>query len=110
MAKRESASYVQVRNIVYNVYYDLIKDLGENAIDNLEKILSEIQKGFKEEQYIANKHWILSCVVELILELYDTIAFGVNPNFNPVIKTRPVTEILNELVAEGKLSKHWFTR
>lgn len=98
---------IDIRNIVYNTFGELIKHKGRNAKENLEIIVAEIQHYFNSNNLSAHSNIIRQYVVEYILELYDVDAFGVQPTFNFKKDEKDIEMVLTDLVEKGKLSKHW---
>ena len=99
---------IDVRNIVYNTYGELVKVKGEHAETNLKSIVNEIHLGIRKEDLHCSKDIVVHYVVQYILELYGTIAFGVVPVFETK-HTKSVVSILNDLVHDGRLNKNWAT-
>ncbi len=100
----------EVRNIVYHVFADMIDAKALVITDELDEIVSQIKAYIIESDCECHDNVIREFVVERVLETFGINAFGLYPVFDAEVKTRPVTEILNEMVAQGKLSKHWETK
>lgn len=100
---------VALRNIVYHIYGDMIKERAAQGVDKLDPIVNEIVQDIRTEGYTTKWNSVRDYVLEIVLETYGVQAFGVKPFMEPLIESRPVTVILNELVDQGVLSKHWRT-
>lgn len=100
---------VALRNIVYHIYGDMIKERAAQGVDKLDSIVNEIVQDIRTEGYTTKWNSVRDYVLEIVLDTYGVQAFGVKPFMEPVPESRPVTVILNELVEQGVLSKHWRT-
>lgn len=100
---------IQYRNVVFHGYSEQINARGLNATKELDQIVSTIVSDLKEAGHNVHANVIREFVVEAILEHSGVEAFGITPVFDEKKETRPVTEILNELVDKGVLPSHWRT-
>lgn len=100
---------VALRNIVYHIYGDMVKERAAQGVDKLDAIVNEIVHDIRTEGYTCKWNPVRDYVLEIVLDTYGVQAFGVKPMLKALPESRPVTVILNELVDQGVLSKYWHT-